>query len=313
MNEFGKLKRLHPRDMWSNEARDFTPWVAEHIGELGEALGMELELTREEAAVGDFSLDILAKEVGRNRPVVIENQLTATDHDHLGKLLTYASGFDARVVIWIAYSIREEHRQALEWLNERTDSDTEFYGVLVEVLQIDDSKPAYNFRAIVFPNEWKKSIQNPLPGQTSEKNEKYREYFQRLIDELREKHRFTNARKGQPQSWYSFASGISGITLGMCFAWNNKARIEVGIDVGEQERNKELFDTLYSKKDQIESEYGESMIWERLDDRKSSRIALYREGSIEGDTESLEDLMKWSITHLIKMKKTVIPRIKQAI
>lgn len=260
-----------------------------------------------------FSLDILAKEVGRNRPVVIENQLTATDHDHLGKLLTYASGFDARVVIWIAYSIREEHRQALEWLNERTDSDTEFYGVLVEVLQIDDSKPAYNFRAIVFPNEWKKSTQNPLPGQTSEKNEKYREYFQRLIDELREKHRFTNARKGQPQSWYSFASGISGITLGMCFAWNNKARIEVGIDVGEQERNKELFDTLYSKKDQIESEYGESMIWERLDDRKSSRIALYREGSIEGDTESLEDLMKWSITHLIKMKKTVIPRIKQAI
>lgn len=311
VSKFGELKRLQPRETWPSEAKDFTPWIAEHIEELGAALGMEFELIKREAAVGSFSLDILATEVGSNRPVVVENQLTETDHDHLGKLLTYASGYDAGVVIWIAHSFREEHRQALEWLNQRTDENTDFFAVLVEVLQIDDSRPAYNFKAVVYPNEWKKSTRKTSAVQTTEKGERYREYFQRLIDELRDKHKFTNARKGQPQSWYSFSSGLSGILLGMCFALNNKARVEIYIDLGEQEQNKKLFDVLYSEKDQIEAAYGGTMTWERLDDKRSSRISLYRDGSIEADSESVEDLMRWSVQHLIKMKKTIIPRIKQ--
>ena len=313
VSKFGELKRLQPRETWPNEARDFTPWIAEHIEELGAALGMEFELIKREAAVGSFSLDILATEVGSNRFVVVENQLTETDHDHLGKLLTYASGYDAGVVIWIAHSIREEHRQALEWLNQRTDENTEFFAVLVEVLQIDDSRPAYNFKAVVYPNDWKKSTSKTSAAQTTERSERYREYFQRLIDELREKHQFTNARKGQPQSWYSFSTGVSGILLGMCFALNNKARVEIYLNLAEQEQNKELFDFLFSEKDQIEAEYGDTLTWERLDERKSSRISLYRDGSIEADTESLEELMHWSVKHLIKMKKIMISRIKQLI
>ena len=132
MKKFGLLKKLNPKGVWPNESRDFTPWIAEHIAYLGAALGMELELTQQEAAVGDFSLDILANDLSRSRPVIIENQLTQTDHDHLGKLITYASVFDAGVIVWIAETIREEHRQALEWLNERTEENTEFFGVTVE-------------------------------------------------------------------------------------------------------------------------------------------------------------------------------------
>lgn len=151
--QFGKIHKLSPRDIWPKEAKDFTPWLAENIGALGEALGMELELKDTEAAVGDFSLDLLAKDLGSGHTVIIENQLTQTDHDHLAKLLTYAAGFGASTVVWVAEVIRDEHRQALEWLNQRTDEDTQFFGVVIEVFKIDDSKPAYSFKPVVSPSE----------------------------------------------------------------------------------------------------------------------------------------------------------------
>ena len=153
MVDFGELKILDPRMVWPNEARDFTPWLAANITELGDALGMDLEVSTTEADVGDFSLDILAKDLGTGRQVVIENQFGATDHDHLGKLLTYAAGFDAAAVIWVAEAIRDEHRQALEWLNRRTDLETHFFALIVEVFRIDNSRPTFKFKPVVSPNE----------------------------------------------------------------------------------------------------------------------------------------------------------------
>src|SRR5258708_38743796 len=131
--------------MWPKEAGNFTPWLADHLTALGEALGIELELPAREAPVGDFSLDILARDLGRNRPVIIENQLQPTDHDHLGKMLTYAAGDDASVVAWIAQEMREEHRQTLDWLNQHTDETIDFFCVILQVFKNDDSRPPLPF------------------------------------------------------------------------------------------------------------------------------------------------------------------------
>ncbi len=310
MSKFGELKYLDLRNIWANESQNFTPWLAENIQELGEVLGMDLEITTREAGVGDFSLDLLARDLGTGHNVVIENQFGVTNHDHLGKLLTYAAGFNASTVIWISEGFREEHRSALEWLNGRTGPDTQFFGVTVEVFRIDDSKPAYRFRAVISPNDWEKEKRPSSSEPTSPRAEAYRQYFQKLIDELREKHRFTGARVGQPQSWYSFSSGVSGITYGACFAQNKKARVEVYIDQGNVEANKQLFDFLAMSRQDIEQDFGESLEWERLDDRRASRIALYRPGSIEDEEDTLSEIRVWMIEHLLKLKKVFSSRLR---
>lgn len=311
--KFGKITKLNLREVWAKEASDFTPWLAENITALGEALGIELELQSREAAVGDFSLDLLAKDLGSGRTVIIENQLTQTDHDHLGKLLTYAAGFSASTVIWVAETIRDEHRQSLEWLNQRTDEETHFFGVVIEVFKIDDSKPAYSFNPVVFPNEWQKSKKREATTNVSSKGEAYRNYFQSLIDELRENHRFTNAKIGQPQNWYTFSSGFSNIPIGAVFAMGEKTRVELYIDVQDGEKNKAIFDKLHEQKDLIQKEYGSTLEWERLDDKRASRIAIYRDGSIESSEEVLSEIKQWHIENLLKFKKTFAFFLKNTI
>ncbi len=313
MTIFGELRKVPLREVWSREASDFTPWLAANIEALGDALGLELELTEREASVGDFSLDLLARDLGSSKTVIIENQLTQTDHDHLGKLLTYAAGFNASTVIWVSEVVRDEHRQALEWLNQRTDTDTEFFAVVVEVLRIDESKPAFNFKPVVFPNEWQKSKKQKASGNVSSKGEKYRSYYQALIDELREVYHFTGARLGQPQNWYSFSSGIQGVVFSAVFAQGGKARAEVYLDLGEQDKNKALFDALKANEEQLVQQYGQNLEWERMEDKRASRIAIYRDGSIESPDSELEEIRKWHITNLLKMRDVFTPAIRRAL
>ncbi|EHH2514646.1 DUF4268 domain-containing protein [Vibrio parahaemolyticus] len=308
---FGELKKVPLRSIWAHEAQDFTPWLAENIEELGNAVGLELELVQEEASVGNFSLDILAKDLGSAENVIIENQFSQTDHDHLGKLLTYAAGFDASFVIWVAETIREEHRQALDWLNHRTDSQTQFFAVVVEVIQIDESKPAFNLKPVVFPNEWQKSkSSNKSVQKTSAKSEKYREYFQELIDELRCEHKFTSAKAGQPQNWYAFASGITGINYGANFCQGNKVRTELYIDFGNAEQNELCLNYLLESKAEIEDEFGSELSWEPIDGKRATRVAVYRDGSIL-DESNLSELKLWHINNLIKFKGLFAKRVRQ--
>ena len=303
MPEFEAIEKVDPRLIWKHEAHGFTPWLAENLHKLGDAIGIELELIEREADVGGFSLDLLAKDLGRNANVIIENQLATTDHDHLGKIITYASGYDADVVLWVSTEIREEHRQALDWLNQRTDSNTDFFGVVIEIIRIGDSKPALQFRVAVSPNEWQKSKKRQSTSPTSEKSEHYRIYFQNLLDELRDSHRFTSARKGQPQNWYTFSSGNSSFLYGHSFAAGNRVRTEIYIDSGDGDENKEYFDRLLKNRDEIELELGEPLEWERLDSKRACRIALYREGSIEDSSEELQNIHEWAIRNLLKFKK----------
>ncbi len=311
MASFGQIKSVDIRELWSNEAHDFTPWLAENVGRLGDALGMDLEVTAREADIGDFSLDLLAKDLGSGRPVVIENQFGATNHDHLGKVITYAAGVDAVAVIWLTESVRDEHRQALEWLNRRTDSEIHFFAVIVEVIQIDESRPAVQFRSVVYPNEWQNAARETVERQASPRMEAYRRCFQMVLDELREKHHFTKARAAQPQSWHFFPSGVRGVGYATSFAQGDRARVELYIDQGDAEANKTLFDSLAAQRASIENELGESLEWERLDERRASRIALYREGHIKLPEEELREIRDWMIERILRLKLVLGPRLVQ--
>ena len=158
MKELGKLRVISVRDVWALEPQHFSTWLADNIEQLGRAIGIELEVRGREVGVGAFSLDMLAHDVDRDRIVIIENQLGRTDHDHLGKLLTYAAGTKAEVIVWIAPEFREEHRAAIDWLNNNTDQSKEFFAIEIQALQIDESRPAANFRLLAFPNDWQKIV-----------------------------------------------------------------------------------------------------------------------------------------------------------
>jgi len=309
--KLGTLRRVSPRQVWSSEAQDFTPWLAENLPQLSEVIGMDLELLQTEASVGDFSLDILAKDLSTSRTVVIENQFGQTDHDHLGKILTYASGVGAAVLVWIAEEVREEHRQALEWINERTDEETSIFALELQVLQIEDSPPAFNLKPVVAPNKWQKATRTASRGAVSSRGQAYLEYFDQLLHDLREKHRFTKAKVAFPQNWYSFTSGIRGVSYGTSFAQGDRIRAEVYIDCQDRAVNKQVFDTLYSQREELERRFGAPLSWERLDERRASRIAVYRPGSIEADASTLSDIRTWAIGQLIKFREVFGPILRK--
>ena len=313
MPNFSELKRIPLREKWKNEASDFTPWLESNIQMLGDALGMDLEVVDREASVGDFSLDLLAQDLGSSRTVVIENQFERTDHDHLGKLLTYASGFDASTVIWIAEEVRDEHRQAMEWLNQRTDTETQFFAVVLEVLQIDDSNPALDFKLVVSPNEWQKSQKQNTSTNLTPRQEKYKNYFQALINELREEYKFTKARVGQPQNWYTFSSGIPGVGYGAQFAKGGKVLVYVNIYQSVHENRLALFDTLQKRDENIESNFDNLIEWNRAEEQQASWIGVSRDGSIESADSELKEIREWHIENLLKLKKVFQPEIEKAL
>ena len=306
-----KIERVSDlRATWPNEAQHFTPWLADNIAELGEALGMDLELQQTEAPVGGYSLDILATDLNSSRPVIIENQLEATNHGHLGQLLTYAAGFDAGVVVWVTREFRDEHRQALDWLNQRTGEDTQFFGVAVELWRIGDSLPAPHFNLVATPNGWRKETaarsENQTDATASERMERYRDFFQSLIDTLREQHQFTNVRKGQAQNWCNFSTGRSHVAYKADFTNQQQARVSIRIDYPDGERNLRLVNDLELRKDEIQSRLG-SLNWQQVEGRRACLITLERPGSIQDDDETLEDLQSWMVDNLLKFREVFGP------
>lgn len=186
----GRLELVALRQAWADEARDFTPWLAEaeNLALLGEAVGLELEHEATEKAVGLFSADILARDALSNGRVLIENQLEGTDHRHLGQILTYAAGLDARTVVWIAQSFREEHRAAIDWLNQATTSDFNFFGVEIELYRIGDSPLAPSFNVIAKPNDWTRQVSaaaRVAEGVESANQKRWRQFWTGLIAEAR--------------------------------------------------------------------------------------------------------------------------------
>ena len=193
-----------------------------------------------------------------------------------------------------------------------------FFGVIVELLKIDGSRPAPQFRAVATPNAWRKETAARATGRgdtpaTTERRELYRDFFQSLMDTLREKG-FTNARKAQPQNWYSFSAGYGQrVTYGANFTSQKQARVEVYIDVGDGERNVRLLENLEAHKEEIEYALSETLDWQRLDGSRACRIALDRPGSIEDDAETLAEVQDWMVDNLLKFKQVFGPRLAELV
>ncbi|MDE2778299.1 MAG: DUF4268 domain-containing protein [Chloroflexota bacterium] len=313
--KLAKIERVPDlRGTWPNEAQHFTPWLADNIAELGAALGMDLEMQQIEAPVGGYSLDILATDLGSSRPVIIENQLEATDHSHLGQLLTYAAGFDAEAVVWVTREFRDEHRQALDWLNQRTGEDTQFFGIAVELWRIGDSLPAPHFNVVATPNGWRKESAGRLSGNifsgASERAQRYGDFFQDLLDVLREKHNFTNDRKAPTRNWVNFSLGIRAVTIGANFTGQKEARVEIYLNDRDGERNFRFLDGLRLQREEIQSQLG-VLDWQPLEGKKACRIALTRPGSIDDDDDTLAEIQVWMVDNLLRFKDVFTPRLAE--
>ena len=292
----GKLSYVDDlRVIWQHEERDFTPWLSEHIGLLGEALSLDLEVVSVEHGVGAFSLDILAKESGSGNMVAIENQLEITDHSHLGQILTYASGVEAKTVVWISKEVRDEHRKAIDWLNEVTNDQMSFFAIEVQLIKIDESRPAPFFKVKASPNDWSKVVGRPTPviGEMSDRRMFYHDFFGALLERVQKiMPGLTNSKKVGYDSWKSFPAGVGGYAYAVAFRSGNRLSCELYIDTGEKDLNKERFDMLETHKESIEMALGK-LSWERLDDRRACRIALYTT-----EIRSNEEMLEWGVSRL---------------
>lgn len=309
--QLGVMEKVDLKAIWPGEATHFTPWLTDNLEHLGKVLDMDLQLESTEVSAGDFSADIVARDLSTNRKVIIENQYGNTDHKHLGQLMTYCAVLDADVVVWIAETIRAEHKAAMDFLNLNLKDSLSLYAVEASAIRVDQSNPAFLLSVVSRPNENRAPDTAP---QTSETQEKYRSHFQALIDELREKHRFTNAKAGQPQNWYSFSSENSKVfKYGTNFNRNSKVSVEIYIDCGDKAQNEAIFDALQSRQATIEAALGHPLTWERIDNKRACRIAVYRDGDIDADSETLASIRAWTVDELLKFKQVFPGHIREVL
>lgn len=312
----GKLEAVSLRDAWPSEAANFTPWLAEdsNLQLLGETLGLQLELEAVEKAVGPFSADILARDIGTSRWVLIENQIEPTDHRHLGQLLTYAAGLDTHVVVWIAQSFREEHRAAIDFLNRATVEEFSFFGVQVELFRIGNSPLAPTFSLVAKPNNWSKQAQagkQAAQDDLSPKQVLYREFWREVVEESPLKYPALSARPPYKTSW-QHAEKL--LTSPIVYADSNAAfasgRLRVEIYIGRSAA-KAAFYALQSEKTAIERQFGHELEWEELPKGQDSRIAFYMQGAQRvDDKNSWSSQRQWILEHWQRLAETFRPHLK---
>jgi hypothetical protein len=306
-----KLERVPLREAWKHEASDFTPWLAEtdNLNALADALGVsELVLVATEHWVGDFKLDILCTE--GDDQVIIENQLEKTNHAHLGQVIAYAAGVGAKKVIWVADSFRPEHAAALQFLNENTTDDLNFFAVEVELWRIGDSPLAPKFEVVVKPNEWAKSgrEQARAAAITTPTKQLQLQFWMALVAHLAKQAPQIRPQKPRPQHWLNNAIGRAGFGLNpTANTRDQRLGVELWIPGALA---KQHFANLEARKQEIESKLGFELDWQELPDAKAVRIASwYPRASIE-DEQRWPEYIDWLTQRLIKMDEVLRPVVK---
>jgi hypothetical protein len=302
----GRVEVVPPREVWPHEAHDFTPWMLANVDVLADLLGMDqLVLEAAEHPVGGFSLDLIGKDEATNEVVIVENQLEISDHLHLGQILTYAAGTDPTTIVWVATGFRDEHRQAVAWLNDRTDEDTRFFAVQIEVIRIGDSEPAPAFKLVAQPNDWAKVVKaatTNAPGTVSDRESLYLQFWEKFrLRVLAEHPTWTRAALSTKASWFQMSAGISGANWIFTFS-----TLGLGVGLTFEDRdpilNQARFDALAQKKDPIEQTYGCPLTWEPREGLKSTRLAAYTDVADVADQSSWDAWLDWLISTSVKMR-----------
>lgn len=310
----GKIEKVDLRDVWETEDKDFTPWLAQedNISQLGEAIGIDLEVEAQEKNVGPFRADILARDTSANHFVLIENQLEITDHRHLGQIMTYAAGLDAFTIIWIAKQFTEEHRGAIDWLNRITDDKINFFGIEIEVIKIGDSVHAPQFKVIAKPNDWTRSVKKAAAdSEPSETKLKQQEYWAALKQYVAQNGNPFKMQKPSPQHWSIIALGKSGIQLSMTVDSVKKIlSVSLELNTDSAETNKQYFDSLkVNFQQQAAAAISDNLVWSRLDDKRLSKISLSTAGNFL-DVSSHPAQFAWFLDTVNKFSKFFRPKVK---
>lgn len=305
----GEIKKVQLRKIWKNEAYDFTPWLSENLEQIGEAIGLELEFEDKEVSVGPYSADILAKDAGTDKFVVIENQLEKTNHDHLGKCITYASVLDASAVIWIASKFTDEHKKALDWLNDHTSDEIGFYGIKVELWQIDNSQPAVRFNVVSEPNSVvRQATKRKEQGELTDTRKTQLEFWTAFREKLAETGKVRSLQTPRPQYWFDVALGKSGINLSNTFN-TDKNEIGVRVYIGNKKAD-EWLPYFESKKELIETQIGSELIWNPNPDNRDKVITLTKHFDLE-NKKNWKIGINWLAKNTIKFRETFSKIMKE--
>ena len=299
----GKLEEVDIRELWKHEQYDFSEWLSkkENIENLNEILGLTLVDISKETYVDSYRCDLFAKDETTGIKVIIENQLEMSNHDHLGKIITYASGLDAKVVVWIVKEAREEHRSAIEWLNNNTNSNINFFLIEIHAYKIGNSDNAPMFQVIEQPNDFIKNNKSINSNDTMNKSQSQRlEFWNQFNNVLIEKGKPFNVRKATTDHWYNVAIGTSDAHIDITLV--NKDSV-IGVELYITD-NKELFDKLYQRKDEIEKDLGFKLDWRRLNNSKASRIVTYIKGLNFDDHSNYNELINKTIDLAVLMRDT---------
>lgn len=308
LDNLGTLDAVDLKDVCTDEAGEFTPWLAkpENLARLAKELDMELELEGVEVPVGPYRADIVATDNMSNDRVIIENQLDKTNHDHLGKIITYSSGLGAKVIIWIAREFTEEHRKALDFLNENANPKMRFYGVEIALFRIGNSPPAPSFRIVSNPNVFGSSGSGGGEGFT-EAMSLYLDFWTAFKEHCVNTGTSLSLRKARPQHWYSIAVGRSKFQISLTASTMYK---RIGCEIYMRGRHaKQSFHLLQREKKAIETLTGE-LDWQELPDGKDCRIVLFRTGVDPTDRANWKDAFDWLKTQAETFHKAFSQRIK---
>ncbi len=312
--ELSRLSKVDLREVWNNEATDFTPWLAmeENLGLLGDTIGIDLELEAQEKNVGPFKADILCKDTTDGHWVLIENQLERTDHTHLGQLITYAAGLKAVTIVWIAHRFTDEHRAAVDWLNEMTGSQINFFGLEVELWRIGDSPIAPKFNMVSKPNDWTKSVTGAAKRfdleDISPAKQLQLEFWTGFREYLLEESKLIKPQKPLPQHWANFAIGRSGHNLAATVNTRDN-RLTVELYIGTDDA-KAFFHLLHDQKTEIEAEIGAALDWRELPEKKTSNLVLLRDDVDPQNKALWPDYYTWLKDYLERFHGALAGRVK---